>query len=239
MTYVSGFVAAVPTVNRQAFIEHSRSSWPIFRRAGALRMVECWGEDVPRGKQTDFYRATQAKEDETPIFSWILWPDRDSCDRAWASMEAQPEAAEMPPMPFDGSRMFWGGFRPVVEMGDSASGRYVQGFVLAVPGDRQQAYIDMARQATPMFQKFGATFQIECWGEDVPQGKQTDFYRAARAEPGEVAVFSWIEWPDRETCDAAARQMEAEMGSTPMPDMPFDGKRMFWGGFTPVVDERA
>ena len=115
MTYYSGFVAAVPTANRQSYIDHAKAAWPLFKARGALRMVEGWGEDVPRGEQTDFYRATQAKDDETPIFSWVEWPDRETCDAAWRSMMEDPDMQQMPEMPFDGKRMFWGGFAPVVD----------------------------------------------------------------------------------------------------------------------------
>lgn len=239
MTYISGFVAAVPAANKNAFIAHAKAGWPWFQKRGALRMVECWGMDVKPGKQTDFYRATQAEEGEVPLFSWIEWPDRETCDAAWAGMDSDPDLPRMPELPFDGARMFWGGFEPIVTVGDSQPGRYVQGFVLAAPKDRKQAYIDMARSATDMFTRMGATCQMECWGVDVPHGKQTDFYRATQAEQGEVPLFSWIEWPDRATCDEAGRRMEAEMAGMDMPAMPFDGMRMFWGGFAPVFDSKT
>jgi uncharacterized protein YbaA (DUF1428 family) len=77
---------------------------------------------------------------------------------------------------------------------------------------------------------------VENWGEDVPHGKQTDFYRATDAKDGEVPLLSWIEWPDRATADKAQAGMEAEMKDKPMPEMPFDGMRMFWGGFAPIFD---
>ncbi|TBN39924.1 DUF1428 domain-containing protein [Paracoccus subflavus] len=239
MTYIFGFVAAVPAANKDAFIAHARAGWPWFQKRGALRMVECWGMDVKPGKQTDFYRATQAEEGEVPLFSWIEWPDRETCDAAWAGMDSDPDLPRMPELPFDGARMFWGGFEPIVTVGDSQPGRYVQGFVLAAPKDRKQAYIDMARSATDMFTRMGATCQMECWGVDVPHGKQTDFYRATQAEQDEVPLFSWIEWPDRATCDEAGRRMEAEMAGMDMPAMPFDGMRMFWGGFAPVFDSKT
>ncbi|WP_295048070.1 DUF1428 domain-containing protein [uncultured Paracoccus sp.] len=239
MTYYSGFVAAVPRANRDAFVAHAKAGWPWFQKRGALRMVECLGTDVKPGKQTDFYRATLAEEDELPLFSWVEWPDRATADAAWASMDSDPDLPQMPEMPFDGARMFWGGFAPIVNEGESKPGAYVQGFVLAAPADRKQAYIDMAKSATQMFRDYGATFQIECWGEDVPHGKLTDFYRATDAQDGEVPLFSWIEWPDRATCDAAAAKMEADMQGCDMPEMPFDGMRMFWGGFTPVFDSKA
>ncbi|MFV0385407.1 DUF1428 domain-containing protein [Paracoccus sp. (in: a-proteobacteria)] len=115
MTYYTSMIAAIPSANKQAYTDHARKSWPIFKRLGALRMVEAWGEDVPHGKQTDFYRATQAKEDETPVFSWIEWPDRETADTAWQAMMSDPEMAEMGEMPFDGIRMFWGGFAPILD----------------------------------------------------------------------------------------------------------------------------
>jgi uncharacterized protein YbaA (DUF1428 family) len=115
MTYYSCFVAAVSADKRQAYVDHATKSWPMFKRHGALRMVETWGEDVPHGQQTDFYRATQAKDDEVPVFSWIEWPDRTTADAAWAAImsEDHPELADMP---FDGMRMFWGGFAPMVDL---------------------------------------------------------------------------------------------------------------------------
>ncbi|MDR5652202.1 DUF1428 domain-containing protein [Ruixingdingia sedimenti] len=117
MTYYSGFVLAVPTENRQKYIDHARQAWPMFKRRGALRMVETWGVDVPHGKVTDFYRATQAKDDESVLFSWIEWPDRATADAAWTAMMEDPEMQQQQPpeMPFDGMRMFWGGFEPVVD----------------------------------------------------------------------------------------------------------------------------
>lgn len=116
MTYYSGFVLAVPTANRQAYIDHATKSWPMFKRRGALRMVETWGADVPHGDATDFYRATQAKDGESVLFSWVEWPDRTTADAAFADMMTDPDMAAMGEMPFDGKRMFWGGFDPVVDL---------------------------------------------------------------------------------------------------------------------------
>lgn len=115
MTYYSGFVLAVPTANKEKYIKHARESWPVFKKRGAIRMIEGWGEDVPRGTETDFYKATKCKDDETPLFSWIEWPDRETADKAFADMMNDPAMQNMPEMPFDGKRMFWGGFAPVVD----------------------------------------------------------------------------------------------------------------------------
>ena len=76
---------------------------------------------------------------------------------------------------------------------------------------------------------------VEAWGDDVKEGKQTDFLRAVKAEAGEKVVFSYITWPSREVCDAAADKMQNDP-EMKMPDnMPFDPKRMVYGGFEPVV----
>ncbi|MFN3274400.1 MAG: DUF1428 domain-containing protein [Paracoccus sp. (in: a-proteobacteria)] len=115
MTYFTGFVLPVPAGNKQAYADHATASWPMFKRHGALRMVECWGEDVPRGAQTDFFRATQARDDEVPMFSWIEWPDRETAETAWATIIEDTNSFRMTDMPFDGARMFWGGFSPLVD----------------------------------------------------------------------------------------------------------------------------
>ena len=89
----------------------------------------------------------------------------------------------------------------------------------------------------PVFRGYGATRVVEAWGDDLPDGKLTDFRRAVKAEDGENVVFSFVEWPDKATRDAGwAKMMEED---SPDGDMPFDGKRMFWGGFRPVVDLQA
>lgn len=116
---------------------------------------------------------------------------------------------------------------------------YYSGFVLPVPQDKRQAYVDMARKTWPMFQRYGALRMVETWGVDVPEGKVTDFRRSVLAEPQEAVVFSWIEWPDRATADAAWAKMQDDPEMKPPADMPFDGKRMFWGGFEPVYDTAA
>ncbi|SDD93632.1 Uncharacterized conserved protein YbaA, DUF1428 family [Paracoccus isoporae] len=236
MAYYTGMVAAVPTANKHRYTEHAAASWPLFRKHGAVRMTESWGVDTPPGKVTDFQRAVAAKEDETIVFTWIEWPDRAAADAAWQKMETDPDMEAMGEMPFDGSRMIYGGFTPVVAHGQLDGAAYYQGFLLAVPEDQKDAFIKMADASWPEFEKQGALGLAENWGVDVPHGKQTDFYRATKAQDGEAVLFSWIAWPDRATCDAAAKKMEAEMAGQEMPDMPFDGMRMMWGGFETIFD---
>lgn len=113
MTYVQGFILAVPTANKEAYVEMARAAWPLFRDHGALETIECWGVDVPEGKLTSFPLAVQKQPDETVVFSWIIWPDKATADACAASMEADPRWQDMPDMCFDGQRMVWGFFEPV------------------------------------------------------------------------------------------------------------------------------
>jgi uncharacterized protein YbaA (DUF1428 family) len=120
MAYIDGFVIAVPTANKQAFIQHARHFDALFVEMGALRVIEGWGDDVPDGRLTDFRRAVQATADETVAFSWVEWPDKATRDAAMKRMRQDPRMApsnpDNPPMPFDGKRMIFGGFEPVVEV---------------------------------------------------------------------------------------------------------------------------
>ncbi len=114
MSYVDGFVAAVPAANREVYREHASKAAPLFKEYGATRVVECWGDDVKRGTQTDFFRAVAAKDDEVVIFSWIEWPSKEARDSAWEKLMADPRMQpDANPMPFDGKRMIYGGFAPI------------------------------------------------------------------------------------------------------------------------------
>jgi uncharacterized protein YbaA (DUF1428 family) len=116
MTYVDGFVAAVPTANREKFRKHAADAAPVFKQHGALKVVECWGDDVPDGKVTSFPMAVKCEPGETVVFSWIIWPSREVRDAGMAKVMADPRLQpDANPMPFDGKRMIYGGFEVVVE----------------------------------------------------------------------------------------------------------------------------
>jgi uncharacterized protein YbaA (DUF1428 family) len=122
MAYIDGFVIPVPAANRQKFIDHAQSIDGLFIELGAMRIVECWGDDVPDGKLTDFRRAVQATKEEAVCFSWVEWPDKATRDAAMARMDDLMKTddrfnPENNPMPFDGKRMIFGGFAPVVTLG--------------------------------------------------------------------------------------------------------------------------
>jgi uncharacterized protein YbaA (DUF1428 family) len=242
MSYIDGFLIAVPTANKQKFITHAQQGDSAFIDHGATRVVECWGTDVPKGKTTDFQGAVAARDDETVVFSWIEWPDKASRDAVMGRMAEISQADERlnpakNPMPFDGKRLIYGGFEPIVEHGKTSRDSYVQGFVLPVRAEKREAYSKMAEDAWEMFKGYGALRVVEAWEDDVPDGKLTDFRRAVKAEPDEKIVFSFMEWPSRKVCDdASAKMMQDENMKPPEgTEMPFDMQRMIYAGFSRVV----
>ncbi len=240
MTYIEGFVCAVPTANKEAYRQHAADAAPLFKEFGVTRMVENWGDDVPEGKVTDFAKSVQAKDDETVVFSWFEYPDKATRDAANAKIMADPRMEQMGAnMPFDGKRMIVGGFDSIVDESASGAAGYTDGFVVPVPTDKKDAYLEMAEKMAGKFKAEGALRVIEGWGDDIPDGKVTDFKRAVLAEDGENVVYSYVQWPDKATRDAAWAKMMSDPELQPGGDMPFDGKRMFWGGFQPIVDTQA
>lgn len=121
MSYVDGFVIAVPTANKQAYVDMAKTVGAKFLDYGAIRLVECWSDDVPHGKQTDFFMAVQAKDDESVVFAWVEWPDKATRDAGMARLsevmqsDERFDPAKHPP-PFDGKRMIFGGFSPVLTL---------------------------------------------------------------------------------------------------------------------------
>jgi uncharacterized protein YbaA (DUF1428 family) len=116
MNYVDGYVIAVPTAMREAYLQLAQDAAAVFKDHGALQVVECWGDDVPEGKVTSFPMAVQCKPDETVVFSWIVWPSRQVRDEGMKTAMADPRMDHDPAnMPFDGQRMIFGGFQAIVE----------------------------------------------------------------------------------------------------------------------------
>ena len=247
MSYIDGFVIAVPTANKQKFMEHARLGDAVFVDHGAARVIECWQDNVERGHTTDFFGAVECKDDEAVVFSWIEWPDKATRQAMTGRMDELAKSddrfdPEKNPMPFDGTRMIYGGFQPIVEEGEHVAGAYVQAFVVPVPEGNKEAYREAATGMWDIMKDYGARRVIEAWQDDVPQGKQTDFFRSVKAEAGEIVVFSFVEWSSREACDSAhGKMMQDErmkkfMDQNPDAKPPFDGKRMIYGSFTPLVE---
>ncbi|MGJ3628640.1 DUF1428 domain-containing protein [Sphingomonas sp. MMS24-JH45] len=238
MTYVEGFVTAVPTANKERYIAHARQAAALVKEFGVARFVEGLGDDMQRGKVNDLWGAVQAKEDETVLFSWFEYPDKATRDAAAnARMMEDPRMGEMgKDMPFDGSRMIYAGFDVVHEQGDGAGTGYVDAVVMPVTGDRA-AYADYARRLAPAFLDNGALRVVDAIGDDVSDGKVTDFNRAIRKQGDELPGFGWIEWPSRAVRDAAWPKLEAHPAMAhAMQGAPFDMKRGMFGGFVPILD---
>jgi uncharacterized protein YbaA (DUF1428 family) len=237
--YIEGFLLAVPTAKKEEYRKHAESAVPIFKEFGMTRMVEAWGDDIPDGKVTDLKRAVKAKDDETVVFSWCVYPDKATRDAASEKMMSDPRMAEMKDCPFDSKRMIYSGFAPILERGSDKGAGYIDGFVIPVETQKQADYRAVAEAAAPVFIDHGATAVVETWGDDLMKGEVTDFYKAVDAKEDENIVFSWIAWPSKEARDAGNKaSMEddrfKEMGPQ---SMPFDGKRMIMGGFVPIVDQ--
>jgi uncharacterized protein YbaA (DUF1428 family) len=236
MTYFEGFIVAVPAANKDAFRDHANDLADFAREFGVARQLEAWEDDVPEGKVTDFRKAVDAKPDEKIVFSFFEYPSKAVRDAANEKFRSDPRLQPFAERtPFDGKRMIMGGFEAIVEEGQDG-GTYTDGFVVPVPEGKREAYRELAAKMAKVFRQHGATRVAEAFGDDVPKGEVTDFYRAVKAEDGEGIVFSFIEWPDKATRDQAWKAIMEDESMRPQGDMPFDGKRMFWGGFDTIVD---
>jgi uncharacterized protein YbaA (DUF1428 family) len=236
MTYFEGFIVPVPEANKDAYHKHAADAAPIFLDLGVKRHFEAWDSDVAEGKVTDFRMAVDAKPDEKIVFAWFEYPDKATRDAVNEKMRSDPRMQEMGEnMPFDGKRLIMGGFDAIVEEGNQR-GDYTDGFVVPVPEGKTDAYRELASKMAKVFRQHGASRVVEALSDDVPKGEVTDFYRAVKAEESEKVVFSFIEWPDKETRDQAWQKIMADESLKPQGEMPFNGQRMFWGGFEPILD---
>lgn len=114
---------------------------------------------------------------------------------------------------------------------------YVNAFAAAVPTANREQFKTHAEIAATIFKENGALSIVECWGEDVPDGKVTSFPMAVKRKDDETVVFGWIIWPDKATCDAGMEKMMVDPRMQPdVNPMPFDGQRMIFGGFQMIVN---
>ena len=114
MSYVDAFVAAVSTAKKEDYRKHAEKTAPLFAKYGALKVVECWGDDIPDGELTSFPLAVKMKDGETVVCSWVLWPSKEVRDEAWQKLMEDP-AMKAEDMPFEGKRMIYGGFELMLE----------------------------------------------------------------------------------------------------------------------------
>jgi uncharacterized protein YbaA (DUF1428 family) len=140
-------------------------------------------------------------------------------------------------MPFDGKRMIYGGFASLVDDGARTKPGYVDGYLVPVPNGNKEAYRALAQKAAEVFKDHGAIRVVEAWGDDVPDGKVTDYKGAVKATADENIVYSWVEWPSKQARDEGWKKVMADQRMQPgQSTMPFDGKRMIYGGFAPILD---
>ena len=117
MSYIDGFVTPVPTANKDQYMAHAIKTSEVLKEHGVLKIVECWGTDVPEGKLTSFPLAVQRKADETVVFSWMVWPSKKVRDEGWEKIMKDPRMTDQTnPMPFDGKRMIYGGFEMILNI---------------------------------------------------------------------------------------------------------------------------
>lgn len=235
MTVIDGCVLAVPTANKEAYIAYAQKIAAIFKEYGALRVVEAWGVDVPEGKLTSFPLAVKLKEDETVVFSWVAWESKAQRDAAWGEL-MNDARMQQEPMPFDGKRMIFGLYERVVDIKADHEGDFIDGFLLPCAETAKQFYIDFAYKWGAIFQEFGALAMAEHWAIECPDGEVTSVPLALKLEDGEAALFSWMYWPDRATRDAGMERLMADPRMQEPGAMPFDGKRMIYGGFEKIIN---
>ena len=238
MTFIEGFLTPCPNANRDAYIKQAQDASGLFQRLGATRFVEAWGADVPDGKVNDLKQAVKLEEDETVLFSWVEYPDRATRDAANKKMGEEFDPATMQ-MPFDAKRMIFSGFEVISDEGPGGAPGFIDGVILPVPEAKRAEYSDFAAKFADLFVEYGATRVVDAWGADVPDGKVTDYNRATHKQPDETIVYSWIEWPSKPVRDQAWEQVMKDERMQNQEGRPFDGKRMMFGGFTPIVDSAA
>jgi uncharacterized protein YbaA (DUF1428 family) len=236
MTYVEGFLTPVPTANKDQYVKHATDAAAMIKRNGAIRFVETWGDDVPRGKLNDLWGAVQAKDDEAVLFSWFEYPDKATRDAANQKMMEDPAMEEMAKdMPFDGARMIYAGFEGINEAGPGGAFGYLDGVVAPVVTDKKAEYTAFCKLAADIFVENGATRVVDTWGDDVSDGKQTDYKRATHLEDGETVAYGWIEWPSKDVRDKAWEKIMQDDRLSGSADSGMIGQRMMFGGFRPLL----
>jgi uncharacterized protein YbaA (DUF1428 family) len=236
MTYISGFLVAVPEANRQPYIDMATEGVPLFREYGARRQMEAWDDDVQDGKTTDFRRAVKATAGEKIVFSWHEYESKAAAEAANRKIMTDPRmAAFADRMPFDGQRMVWGGFDCIIEEGAAGKPGYLDGSLVPTPATSRADYLAYAEKVTGILLEHGAMRVVDAWSDNIPDGQVTDFRRSVHASPDEAVVFSWVEWPSKHVRDVAWQKIFADPrmheGNPPQ-----DEARRVSGGFVPVLD---
>lgn len=238
MAYMQGFIIPVRSSNKAAYQKLAEEAAPIFTDHGAQRIVECWGDNVPKGETTDMYRAVAAEDGEQIVFSWIDWVSKEACDTAHEKMMSDERMQDPPDeMPFDGMRMIYTGFESLGENGKGGRVGYVQGYVAPVPQENRTAFAEMCATMREIAIDCGALHAADGLAGEIEDGKVTDFKRAVKAEAGEAIALGYVEWPSKAAFEDGSTKMRADSRMpAPGSDMPLDGKRLIFGGFEVMLD---
>ena len=243
--YIDGLVFAVPTANKQAFIDYAKRSDSFLE--GYIRIGYGWEDELLEGQLTDFRKSVQAKTDESIIFVWIEWPDKATRNLEHQNMQARLKSEatfinEIPP--FDGARMLSGGFETIIDFETTIHNKkgdfkmsYFDGFLFAVKSENKEAFIDYANRANSLIE--GCTRIVYALEDDLQDGQVTDFRMAVQAKDDEAVVFGWEEWPDKEARNKGHELMAdyLESHETLGKEIPpFDELRMVFGGFETIIE---
>ena len=235
--YIQGFVVPVPEGKKDAYDKMARDAAPFFTKYGAARIVECWGDQVPHGETTDMYRAVNAEEGESVVFSWIEWPSKQVLDEAHKAIVEDEDMKPPPDMPFDGKRMVFAEFELIGEKGEGGATGYVQGYVAPTPKAKRDEFAAMCATMRDIAIDCGALRAVDSWAEVIEHGKLTDFNRAVKAEDDEAVAFGFSEWPSKEAYETGMTKMHEDSRMPPPGSvMPIDGRRLIFGGFDVLLD---
>lgn len=234
MRYIEAMLGSAPTDKKEAYREAAQTMSAIFRKHGALRTVDAWGAQVPRGEKTDMYRAVQAQDGETIVFACMEWASKEARDKGFAAAEPEMMQANAFP-PLNGALAIFGRFEPLVSHGDEQAGDYIDVMFGSVQQGQKEPYTAACASYPQYFLDNGALRSVDCWGLDVPRGEKTDIYRAVQAKDGEMPVFGWIEWASQQAADDGMKATMAAMRQAEVAPPPMDNGLVIFGGFEVLV----
>lgn len=238
MSYIDGFLIAVKKDRMDEYKAMAELGRTVWMEHGATSYFEAVGDDIPYGKVTSFPRAVMAEDDETVIFSAVVYPSKEVRDACMKKVfEDERMKGQMDQMPFDGKRMIFGGFEAIVAADTlDAKVGYVEGFVLPVEAAKLDLFRQLVRDSASIWTDMGALSICEGVADDAPVGELTSFPRSVQMKEDETVAFAYVTYETREQREAVmAKIMADERVQKMMEPMPVDGQRMIFGGFRTIV----
>lgn len=234
MRYIEAMLGSAPTDKKEAYREAAQTMSAIFHKHGALRTLDAWGVQVPRGGETDMHRAVQAQDGETIVFACMEWESKEARDKGFAAAEPEMMRANAFP-PLNGALAIFGRFEPLVVSGHEKAAGYIDVMFGSVEQGKKELYTAACASYPPYFLDNGALRGGDCWGAEVPRGEKTDIYKAVQSKDGEVPVFGWIEWDSQQASDDGTRAAMAAMYKAKVAPPPMDNDLAIHGGFEVLV----